>query len=440
MFWPFHLEEQYAFEEVFDQASIPFKSQKYDVAHLEADLDIQRNILAAVARKKGYMNKKRVGIQRREQLSALSDSICDGINADLSDRGIVSLTAHLGIFKHLVSLNLQGNKLATLPDEIGLLKCLKELNVSDNRLQSLPESIGLLQRVGEINLKGNELCTLPESFGNLRRLKVLNICHNKFRIVPRCVGNLAKLCTFEADRNMIEYLPAEMSLLKQLCRIQLSGNPLVKEEYILTKAKLASSGGGPITLLETAARMIIRDDQEVLRNMPLPLKSFLKSAEKCSFCHGPYLSSYYGRIRLLERQGQVIPFIHYLCSSHWSNEKGRLRAMFEVPPHTTPKTVLTMRRSRSNTAISTVRTRSRTSTAERVRLNQLLGSDGSPPEPPQYYRINSGPQIGEITDKEGSLIDVRLLPDPLDYGGGIAVTRSWLEIPTEVMYYHDESG
>ena len=54
--------------------------------------------------------------------------------------------------RHLVEIDLSGNKISSLPDELCTLASLEMLDLSSNQLSQLPAQFGTLSSLRELNL------------------------------------------------------------------------------------------------------------------------------------------------------------------------------------------------------------------------------------------------------------------------------------------------
>lgn len=369
------VEEFYYLENAYDYQSDDLAEIIHGFAHLSAELTFHVSMLSVAIFGNDLISKKRVGIKREERLYSYFVAGLQERIIDLSNRGLLSLNSSLSRFRKLVSLDLNDNNLSSIPTEIGLLNNLQELTVSNNNLTCLPESVGRLVNLRELNVRGNRISNLPDTIGCLKDLKTLIVGQNELKSLPSTLGNCKKLSVMEADRNLIEYLPAELSLLKQLRRIQIYGNPLITADFVPSREKQLSENIGPCTLRELALRLIVRNDGEIFNYTPRSIQSDLRGADTCDFCEGPIIHTKYARIRFVCRQDQVIPFLYKLCSPHWNDEKGRIRAMFESFPETTPKeqVIISRRHGDSEYSRSTVRSRSASHNGM-IRCSQLVYS------------------------------------------------------------------
>ena len=76
----------------------------------------------------------------------------------------------------------------SLQDNFGSLRHLIALDLSGNKLQRLPESFGQLVLMQRLDLYSNQLTTLPLSFGNMKKLKWLDLKNNPLEDELRAVA------------------------------------------------------------------------------------------------------------------------------------------------------------------------------------------------------------------------------------------------------------
>ncbi len=150
--------------------------------------------------------------------------------------------------KHLVSLNLQGNKLTKVPPSIRKnrrleslwlgnnkltelniktlrrLHRLSDLNLYNAGLTQLPRTIGRLRHVRILDLYYNNFTTLPEQIGRMKRLEQLAVAHNGLHDLPASLGKLHRLSVLFAHHNRISKLPAEFQRLTNLHVLDLGYN------------------------------------------------------------------------------------------------------------------------------------------------------------------------------------------------------------------------
>ncbi|KAI1320024.1 hypothetical protein EDD11_002356 [Mortierella claussenii] len=223
------------------------------------------------------------------------------------------------------------NELSRIPAEIGFLRNLTLLDLSKNKLTSLPESIMHLTKLVDLKLSGNQLETLPAGIGGLVKLAALSLDDNQLESLPPQIGLIKGLISLDLTNNPITVLPAEVGKLQFLRRLHLDGCPLVRK---FEHQPLHS----PPTLLELAARVMVRHDVPV-PPMTLPhLKTYLKSAHTCSFCDGPYFDSWVKRGKMIEKNEMLIPLEYTLCQPHWNTEMERIKLLFCQRPITAPPT------------------------------------------------------------------------------------------------------
>jgi hypothetical protein len=92
------------------------------------------------------------------------------------------LQENFGCLRHLIALDLSGNKLQHLPDSFGQLVLLQRLDLYSNQLVSLPLSFGNLKKLKWLDLKNNPLEDgLREAAGTCVSSKECNQCATKVR-------------------------------------------------------------------------------------------------------------------------------------------------------------------------------------------------------------------------------------------------------------------
>ncbi|ORZ09405.1 hypothetical protein BCR41DRAFT_309515, partial [Lobosporangium transversale] len=221
------------------------------------------------------------------------------------------------------------NELSRVPAEIGFLRNLTLLDLSKNRLTRLPESIMHLTKLVDLKLSYNQLESLPAGIGGLVKLAALSLDDNRLESLPSQIGLIKGLVNLDLSNNPITVLPAEVGKLQFLRRLNLDGCPLVKK---FEHQPLHS----PPTLLELAARVMVRHDVPTPPMVPQHLKSYLKSARACSFCDGPYFDSWVKRGKMIEKNEMFIPLEYTLCQPHWNTEMERVKLLFCKRPITSP--------------------------------------------------------------------------------------------------------
>lgn len=147
--------------------------------------------------------------------------------------------------KHLVALNLQGNKLTQVPASVRQNRRLESLWIGNNKLQDV--NVKGLRRLNDLNLYNAELARFPASVCKLKRLQVLDLYYNKFTEIPAQIrrlkrleqlaiaynelkglppslGNLSRLQMLYAHHNRISQLPSQLQKLHYLRILDLSHN------------------------------------------------------------------------------------------------------------------------------------------------------------------------------------------------------------------------
>lgn len=216
-----------------------------------------------------------------------------------------------------------------IPAEIGYMKNLQTLDVSKNRLEFIPDTIGFLHKLVELKLSDNNLTSIPSSIGSLKKLGTLLLDNNKITEIPPEISQIKTLVNLDVRENPITVLPAELGRLQYLRKLRTDGCPLTTEfvhQLVHT----------PPTLMELAARTIVRHQIPILENTTQHIKDYLASAKKCSFCGGPYFESYVKRGKIIDKNDHHIPLEYRLCSPHWNTEKERVSLLFCALPDTAP--------------------------------------------------------------------------------------------------------
>jgi Leucine-rich repeat (LRR) protein len=203
---------------------------------------------------------------------------------------------------HLRVLDLQNNFIGYLPDKsISNLKHLVRLNLSGNKLKVIPRSIGELTDLVELHLDHNELTYLPQSINRLRYLTTLTLNDNNFD---------------SFKKNMIkENIVVENPLtLEELCKRFITRHSL-ESEYP--------------SILSMIPDNIIHHEESNSLLSKYKLKSNKKENNSdiiCPKCNLTFNEKYKCRVTakgtLLPAQKQVVP-IQWLCCSfdcalaHW---------------------------------------------------------------------------------------------------------------------------
>ncbi|KAG0293030.1 hypothetical protein BGZ97_005443, partial [Linnemannia gamsii] len=248
----------------------------------------------------------------------------------LCSRGIVRLSSNIKLLASATCVQICCNELDSIPMEIGYLRNLTLLDLSKNCLSSLPESIIHLSKLVELKLSFNQLETIPAGIGGLTKLASLTLDNNRITSIPPQIGLIKDLVNLDLSDNPIKVLPAEVGKLQFLRRLKLERCPLI-EEFV------HSPVNSPPTLLELAARVIVRHDIQMPPLMLPHLKAYVDSAQACTFCEGPYFDSWVKRGKLIEKNEMFIPLEYTLCQPHWNTEMERVKLLFCPRPITSPR-------------------------------------------------------------------------------------------------------
>ncbi|CAG8713537.1 8872_t:CDS:2 [Cetraspora pellucida] len=250
-------------------------------------------------------------------------------NIGLCRRGLVKLSPNICFLYVTTCLQICCNELTEIPAEIGYMKNLTTLDVSKNRLEFIPDTIGFLYKLQELKLSNNQLTWIPSSIGSLKKLGTLLLDDNKITELPPEIGQIKTLVHLDVRDNPLTVLPAELGRLQQLRKLRTDGCPL-KTEFV---HQLTHS---PPTLMELAARTIVRLQVPILEDTTEHIKDYLASAKKCSFCGGPYFENYTKRGKIIDKNEQHIPLEYRLCYPHWNTEQERVSLLFCALPDTAP--------------------------------------------------------------------------------------------------------
>ncbi|GAB3881749.1 hypothetical protein GCM10028825_03400 [Spirosoma agri] len=119
--------------------------------------------------------------------------------------------------KHLVALNLQGNKLTRTPRSIGQNRRLESLWLGNNKLTELDTKlIRRLRRLTDLNLYNAGLTQLPKTIGKLKRVRVIDLYYNKLTELPRQLTRMKRLEQLAVSHNDLKELPASLAKLRRL--------------------------------------------------------------------------------------------------------------------------------------------------------------------------------------------------------------------------------
>ncbi|KAF9964457.1 hypothetical protein BGZ70_006441, partial [Mortierella alpina] len=250
-------------------------------------------------------------------------------NIGLCSHGIVKLSSNIRLLASATCVQICCNELSRIPVEIGFLRNLTLLDLSKNSLTCLPDTIKYLTKLVDLKLSFNQLETIPAGIGGLTKLAALSLDNNRLESIPPQIGLIKGLVNLDLSDNPITVLPAEVGKLQFLRRLKLDRCPLV-EEFVHSPLH------SPPSLLELAARVIVRHDVAVPAMISPHLKMYLKSARKCTFCEGPYFEASVKRGKMIEKNDVFIPLEYTLCQPHWNTELERVKLLFCQRPITAP--------------------------------------------------------------------------------------------------------
>ncbi|KAF8928337.1 hypothetical protein BGZ52_003436 [Haplosporangium bisporale] len=250
-------------------------------------------------------------------------------NIGLCSQNIVKLSSNIRFLGSATCVQICCNELSRIPVEIGYLRNLTLLDLSKNCLTSLPESIMYLSKLVDLKLSFNMLESIPAGIGCLTKLATLSLDSNRLKAIPPQIGLIKGLVNLDLSENPITVLPAEIGKLQYLRHIKLDNCPLVEE---FSHSPLHS----PPTLLELAARVLVRHSVPIPPMISPHLKGYLDSAGSCSYCDGPYFDSLVKRGKMIEKGEMIIPLEYTLCQPHWNTELERVKLLFCPRPITSP--------------------------------------------------------------------------------------------------------
>ncbi|KAG9295588.1 hypothetical protein G9A89_000953 [Geosiphon pyriformis] len=269
----------------------------------------------------------------RETLTGLSaiqfSELPSLTNIGLCQLGLVKLSPNICFLLSTTSLQICCNELTNIPPEIGHMKNLTALDVSENRLQTIPDTIGFLHKLVELKLSKNQLISIPSSIGSMKKLGTLYLDHNRITELPSEIGQIKDLVNLDVSHNPLTVLPAEIGRLQYLRKLRIDDCPL-QPGFV---HELAHS---PPSLMELAARTIVRQQIPILQDTTQDIKNYLASAKKCSFCAGPYFENFVKRGKIIEKNDHPIPLEYRLCCPHWNTEQERVSLLFCALPDTAP--------------------------------------------------------------------------------------------------------
>ncbi|KAF9292048.1 hypothetical protein BGZ68_000616 [Mortierella alpina] len=239
----------------------------------------------------------------------------------LCSYGIVKLSCNIRLLSSATGLQICCNDLCSVPTEIGFLRNLTLLDLSKNSLTSLPDSIRYLTKLVDLRLSHNFIEVVPPAIGEFSKLTSLQLDNNRLERIPAQIGKIKGLAQLNLENNPITILPAEIGHLQYLRRLRIDNCPLLQR-------LVHSSVHSPPTLLELAARVVVRQRVVVPNLLPEHLRTYLKTSQQCSFCEGPYFETSFKRGKIIEKNNALIPLEYTLCMPHWNTERERIKLLF----------------------------------------------------------------------------------------------------------------
>lgn len=146
-------------------------------------------------------------------------------------------TKTLKRLRRLTDLNLYSAGLTALPRTIGRLKHVKVLDLYYNKFTKLPDQLGRMKRLEQLALAHNDLHELPVSLGRLRRLQVLFAHHNRISQLPDSFKKLQKLRVLDLGFNWFNAVPATVGSMTALEEIDFNNNNLREFPSLLTSLR-----------------------------------------------------------------------------------------------------------------------------------------------------------------------------------------------------------
>ncbi|KAF9431734.1 hypothetical protein BGZ76_011777, partial [Entomortierella beljakovae] len=336
-------------------------------------------------------------------------------NIGLCSHSIVKLSSNIRLLTSATCLQICCNDLSSIPEEIGFLRNLTLLDLSKNSLTALPDSIRFLTKLTDLKLSFNYIESLPPSIGELTKLTTLCLDNNRLTMIPSQIRHLKNLSTLDLDDNPITVLPAEIGQLHYLRRLRLERCPLLTEF-------MHSPLHSPPTLLELAARVIVRHGVRIPTMLPSHLKSYIRTAQPCSFCSGPYFETSFKRGKMIEKNEVIIPLEYNLCIPHWNTDTERIKLLFGprsvtapyIPP---PKVSSSPALTSSNTTSNGSRKYSKSESA--ATINNLTSSASTSSMTPLINQQAASPTTSTTSGSTSALLSsTDLFTEPSSAGNG----------------------
>lgn len=273
---------------------------------------------------------------------------------DLSFNNIVGFSSGAINSSSLLALHLSHNRLAKLPSCICELPSLVLLDISFNRLTALPASIGKLGNLKTLRVTNNQLAELPKEIATMQELSTLDVADNCLRSLPSAINRLRQLRIIIIDGNPLLTRDDVAVMMPHTVNRRRSRNNELADSNTFTAATTQRGLSGsevdvslPETLpaveqprvrslVDIAARAIVRHNIPVSGRVPPQLLHLLSGAKACTACGGPYFGEPVMRYRFIRRAGLSIPLEHNLCSVHWNTDTDRVKFLFQPKPATAP--------------------------------------------------------------------------------------------------------
>ncbi|KAG0200575.1 hypothetical protein BGX28_006399 [Mortierella sp. GBA30] len=303
-----------------------------------------------------------------------------------------------------------------LPSLTNIGLCSHGIIKLSKNIRLLSSATCLQLKLVDLKLSFNFLESVSPIIGELTKLTTLQLDNNRLEHIPAQVGRIKGLTHLNLENNPINILPAEISHLHHLRRLRLGHCPLAQEI-------VHSTVHSPPTLLELAARVVVRHKIPVSSLVPEHLRGYLKTFQRCTFCDGPYFEASFKRGKMIEKNDVLVPLEYTLCMPHWNTEAQRIKLLFGPRLITSPPLKLPPRS--TLTHVTTSAAGSQTSTACPSRKSEssdtfsaadsLVGSP-SPPPPSQTGSSHRNEELGPASSSSASTVPVGFAPTRHDQG------------------------
>ena len=125
----------------------------------------------------------------------------------LKNQNLDSLPPVLLSMKHLVELDLEGNRIQQFPGDLGQLPRLEVVRLSENtrlKLGTVLRQLEGAEHLKELDLSSCELEFVSYRIGRLTQLEELNLAHNQLKKLPSSLFYLSRLKVLDCTDNIIE--------------------------------------------------------------------------------------------------------------------------------------------------------------------------------------------------------------------------------------------